>query len=116
MNELPLFLWLIFGALIISFVFVFAYIFFSDRMKKIREKEIREKEKDRIYEIEKDLFKIKHKDNPLFDEYVVTIVSTPFKDQTVKIENQYYGHNEAIYIDRRMIQPLIKELLKYRFK
>jgi hypothetical protein len=116
MNELPLFLWLIFGVVIILVAFIIYDIindiFFRDR---IRMKKIREKEKDRIYEIEKDLFKIKHKDNPLFDEYVVTIVSTPFKDQTVKIENQYYGHNEAIYIDRRMIQPLIKELLKYRF-
>ena len=91
----------------ISFVASLVWYLLSKQEKELKKDE-------RLYELEKELFKLKHKDNPLFDEYVVTVVSRPWNNQTVEIENQYYGFKEHIYINKRIIPALIRELLKYK--
>lgn len=109
MNELHT--WIFLGILLFSALGFVLYLL-STLKQKINEKEL--KKDERIYVLEKELFKLKHKDNPLFDEYVVTVVCRPYNDQTVQIQNQYHGFTEQIYINKRIIPALIDELLKYK--
>lgn len=91
----------------ISFVASLVWYLLSKQEKELKKDE-------RLYDLEKELFKLKHKDNPLFDDYVVTVLSRPWNDQTVEIQNQYYGYKQSIEINRRIIPALIDELLKYK--
>jgi|688.fasta_scaffold185341_4 hypothetical protein len=64
MNELPLFLWLVFGALIISFVFVFAYIIYEIFFRAAKAKPKRYKSGGIVCEIdmtECEIETLKHK-------------------------------------------------------
>lgn len=114
MNEIHTWIFLgIFVFLAIVYVAILVWYFLSILKQKLKEKEL--KKYDRIYQLEKELFKLKHKDNPLFDEYVVTVLCSPWNDQTVEIQNQYdYGYKQSIEINKRIIPALIRELLKYK--
>ena len=108
MNELHT--WIFLGILLFSALgFVASLVWYL--LSTLKEKEL--KKDDRLYELEKELFKLKHKDNPLFDEYVVTVLCKPCND-FVEIQNQYYGYKESIEINKRFIPALIDELVKYK--